>query len=135
MATFRATAARCCSASTTRPSRGTPRWGRRAVRAGGAGQRHGPPLSWVESFEPGGVVSERPTIAKIAEQAGVSVPTVSKVLNGRADVAEATRARIESLIQEHGYRRRSPGTAASPMIDLVFNQLGGEWAMELIRGV
>ncbi|MGW6199348.1 LacI family DNA-binding transcriptional regulator [Kribbella sp. NPDC055110] len=80
-------------------------------------------------------MAERPTIAKIAEQAGVSVPTVSKVLNGRADVAAATRARIESLIQEHGYRRRSSSTAAGPMIDLVFNQLGGEWAMELIRGV
>ncbi|MFF0264959.1 LacI family DNA-binding transcriptional regulator [Kribbella sp. NPDC004536] len=80
-------------------------------------------------------MSERPTIAKIAEQAGVSVPTVSKVLNGRSDVAAATRARIESLIQEHGYRRRSASTAAGPMIDLVFSQLGGEWAMELIRGV
>ena len=80
-------------------------------------------------------MGERPTIAKIAEQAGVSVPTVSKVLNGRSDVAAATRARIESLIQEHGYRRRSASTTAGPMIDLVFNQLGGEWAMELIRGV
>lgn len=80
-------------------------------------------------------MGERTTIAQIAEQAGVSVPTVSKVLNGRADVAEATRARIESLIQQHGYRRRSAGTATGPMIDLVFNQLGGEWAMELIRGV
>jgi len=80
-------------------------------------------------------VSERTTIAKIAEQAGVSVPTVSKVLNGRADVAEATRARVESIIQQHGYRRRSASTATSPMIDLVFSQLGGEWAMELIRGV
>ena len=80
-------------------------------------------------------MSERPTIAKIAEQAGVSVPTVSKVLNGRSDVAAETRARIESLIQEHGYRRRSASTAAGPMIDLVFSQLGGEWAMELIRGV
>jgi len=81
------------------------------------------------------VVSERTTIAKIAEQAGVSVPTVSKVLNGRADVAEATRARVESIIQQHGSRRRSASTAISPMIDLVFSQLGGEWAMELIRGV
>ncbi|GAA1563234.1 LacI family DNA-binding transcriptional regulator [Kribbella hippodromi] len=80
-------------------------------------------------------MTDRPTIAKIAEQAGVSVPTVSKVLNGRADVAEATRARIESLIQQHGYRRRGASTPVSPMIDLVFNQLGGEWAMELIRGV
>ncbi|MEU4191034.1 LacI family DNA-binding transcriptional regulator [Kribbella sp. NPDC026611] len=79
-------------------------------------------------------MTERTTIAKIAEQAGVSVPTVSKVLNGRADVAESTRARIEELIQEHGYRRRGSGTPASPMIDLVFNELAGEWAMELIRG-
>jgi DNA-binding LacI/PurR family transcriptional regulator len=75
------------------------------------------------------------TISEIAEQAGVSVPTVSKVLNGRADVAEGTRARVESIIQEHGYQRRGASAANNPMIDLVFSQLGGEWAMELIRGV
>ncbi|GAA0603570.1 LacI family DNA-binding transcriptional regulator [Kribbella sandramycini] len=80
-------------------------------------------------------MAQRVTIAEIAEQAGVSVPTVSKVLNGRADVAEETRARVERLIREHGYRRRASGTPASPMIDLVFSQLGGEWAIELIRGV
>lgn len=79
-------------------------------------------------------VGERVTIAWIAEQAGVSVPTVSKVLNGRADVSAQTRAKIESIIQEHGYRRRTSGTASHPMIDLVFNELGGEWAMELIHG-
>ncbi|MFK4086686.1 LacI family DNA-binding transcriptional regulator [Kribbella sp. NPDC020789] len=80
-------------------------------------------------------MAERVTIAEIAGMAGVSVPTVSKVLNGRSDVAETTRARVEQLIQEHGYRRRSAGTASSPMIDLVFSQLGGEWAIELIAGV
>lgn len=81
------------------------------------------------------VVGERVTIAQIAEQAGVSVPTVSKVLNGRADVSAETRAKVESLIQEHGYRRRTSGTASSPMIDLVFHQIGGDWAVELIHGV
>ncbi|MFL5682202.1 MAG: LacI family DNA-binding transcriptional regulator, partial [Chloroflexota bacterium] len=30
--------------------------------------------------------SDRPTIARVAAEAGVSVPTVSKVINGRADV-------------------------------------------------
>lgn len=82
------------------------------------------------------ITTSRTTIATIAQEAGVSVPTVSKVLNGRADVAEATRARIEELIHQHGYRRRraaSPTTA--PMVDLVFHQLGSAWAMELIRGV
>lgn len=80
-------------------------------------------------------MGRRMTIAKIAEQAGVSVPTVSKVLNGRADVAEGTRAKVESIIQEHGYRRRTASTANNPMIDLVFNEIRGEWAIELIRGV
>ena len=50
----------------------------------------------------------RVTIADVAVAAGVSVPTVSKVINGRADVAPATRARVERLLHVHGYRRRSP---------------------------
>ena len=41
----------------------------------------------------------------IAEQAGVSVPTVSKVINGRSDVAPETRRRVEAVIREHGYQR------------------------------
>ena len=45
------------------------------------------------------------TIAQIAEQAGVSVPTVSKVINGRADVAPETRRRIEAAIRDAGYQR------------------------------
>ncbi|MET7277561.1 LacI family DNA-binding transcriptional regulator [Kribbella sp. NPDC005582] len=81
------------------------------------------------------MTADRVTIAEIAGMAGVSVPTVSKVLNGRSDVAEETRARVERLIQQHGYRRRSAGPTTSPMIDLVFSQFGGEWAIELIGGV
>src|ERR1041384_1415707 len=41
------------------------------------------------------------TLAEIARQAGVSAPTVSKVLNGRADVAPATRTRVEELLREY----------------------------------
>ena len=47
------------------------------------------------------------TLADIARAAGVSAPTVSKVLNGRADVAPATRERVEELLREYGYRRRA----------------------------
>src|SRR6266516_391016 len=46
---------------------------------------------------------KRSTIAAIAAQAGVSIPTVSRVLNGRPDVAPATRERIEQIIKERGY--------------------------------
>ena len=53
----------------------------------------------------------RPTLASIAAAAGVSLPTVSKVVNGRADVATATRAHVLELLKAHNYvpvTRRSP---------------------------
>ncbi|MDX3644405.1 LacI family DNA-binding transcriptional regulator [Streptomyces sp. MB09-02B] len=75
------------------------------------------------------------TLAEIARQAGVSAPTVSKVLNGRADVAPATRTRVEDLLREYGYRRRRAEATRSPLIDLVFHELESAWAMEVIRGV
>jgi LacI family transcriptional regulator len=78
----------------------------------------------------------RVTIAAIADAAGVSVPTVSRVLNGRTDVSSETRERVEQLLREQGYRRRNsrqPGRAQ--LIDLVFNDLDSPWAVELIRGV
>ena len=78
-----------------------------------------------------------PTIATIAREVGVSVPTVSKVLNGRADVAPATRDRVEAALEKHQYRRRRPATAppGTALIDLVFHRLGSAWSMEIIRGV
>ena len=79
---------------------------------------------------------ERATIASIAEEAGVSVPTVSRVLNGRSDVAPATRSRVEAVISQRGYRRRGATSAApSPVIDVVFPELDGGWAVEVMRGV
>ncbi|MFI1356982.1 LacI family DNA-binding transcriptional regulator [Streptomyces sp. NPDC020898] len=75
------------------------------------------------------------TLAEIAREAGVSAPTVSKVLNGRADVAPATRTRVEDLLRAYGYRRRRAEASRSPLIDLVFHELESAWAMEVIRGV
>jgi DNA-binding LacI/PurR family transcriptional regulator len=75
------------------------------------------------------------TIARIAEQAGVSVPTVSKVINGRTDVARATRERVEAIIREHGYRRPERVAPQSRLLELIFHELDSAWAMELIRGV
>lgn len=77
----------------------------------------------------------RVTVADIAGAAGVSVPTVSKVINGRPDVAPNTRARIDRLLQEHGYRRRASSRDTAQLLDLVFNELESPWAIEIIRGV
>src|SRR5690349_16848172 len=62
------------------------------------------------------------TIAYIAESAGVSVPTVSKVLNGKSGVSADTRARVEELINRYGYRK-PPGANRSNVVELVFREL------------
>jgi LacI family transcriptional regulator len=47
--------------------------------------------------------SLRVTIRDVAAQAGVSVATVSKVINGRYGVSAATLARVQAVIEEMGY--------------------------------
>jgi LacI family transcriptional regulator, galactose operon repressor len=79
--------------------------------------------------------SRRVTIAEIAASAGVSVPTVSKVLNGRADVSEATRRRVQQIMVDRGYQRRTSG-AQRPvgLIDMVVPSLDSPWVIEVLRG-
>jgi LacI family transcriptional regulator len=78
----------------------------------------------------------RVTITAIAREAGVSVPTVSRVLNGRSDVSPRTRERVEELLRRHGYQRRvARPRASSGLVDLVFSDLDSPWAVEIIRGV
>jgi DNA-binding LacI/PurR family transcriptional regulator len=47
---------------------------------------------------------KRITIKQIAQEAGVSTQTVSRVLNKRADVASETRQRVQAIIDRHSYR-------------------------------
>lgn len=76
------------------------------------------------------------TITAIAREAGVSVPTVSRVVNGRSDVSPETRARVEELLRQYGYRRRASASGdRAALLDLVFNDLDSPWAVEIIRGV
>jgi DNA-binding LacI/PurR family transcriptional regulator len=48
--------------------------------------------------------SSRPTIRDVAREAGVSHQTVSRVINGSADVLPETRARVEAAIEALGFR-------------------------------
>ena len=45
----------------------------------------------------------RLTIREVADEAGVSIATVSRVLNGRGDVAPETRELVSRIIRERGY--------------------------------
>ncbi len=80
------------------------------------------------------------TLTGIAAEAGVSVSTVSKVLNGRTDVAPGTRERISQLLRQHGYAPdRRPGFG---VVDLLLgigecpspSRWNNPWAEELIHG-
>ena len=46
------------------------------------------------------------TIRQVAELAGVSIATVSRVLNGRADVSDETRHTVQEVARSHGYGTR-----------------------------
>lgn len=75
------------------------------------------------------------TIARIAAQAGVSAPTVSKVINGRSDVSLETRQRVEAVIREHGYERSNRSVRSAPLLEVIFHELESDWALEIIKGV
>jgi LacI family xylobiose transport system transcriptional regulator len=79
--------------------------------------------------------ADRVTLARVATEAGVSLSTISKVLNGRPDVSAATRGRVEEMLTHHGYLRRKGAQAGTGLIELVFHELESAWSMEIIRGV
>jgi DNA-binding LacI/PurR family transcriptional regulator len=94
----------------------------------------GEPVAEADWERPPGDPSRPVTISYSAETAGVSIPTVSKVINGRSGVAADTRARVEALVSEYGYRRPT-GPSRSNMMELVFDELESMWGVEIIRGV
>ena len=76
----------------------------------------------------------RATLANVAASAGVSVATVSKVLNGRDDVAPATRALVQDLLHEHRYVARRARPAPSPAIELFFHGQLNAYHTEVLQG-
>ncbi len=81
-------------------------------------------------------MSGRVTLATVAESAGVSVATVSKVLNGRSDVSESTRERVQEILRQHGYvGRRSPEPIERPVVELFYQGFLNAYSVEVIQGV
>jgi len=78
--------------------------------------------------------TQRVTLKEIAAQTGVSLTTISKVLNGAADVSSATRALVEEQLRRSGYRRRK-SKERREYIEVVLHELDGDWALAVIEGV
>lgn len=80
----------------------------------------------------------RPTIRDVADRAGVSVATISKVMNGRDGVAEDTRQRVRNVVDELGYVSRIGAQSLRAMRTGVIGVLvsGFEpYATEVLKGV
>jgi LacI family transcriptional regulator len=74
----------------------------------------------------------------VADSAGVSIATVSKVLNSRSDVAPSTRALVWRFLREHDYMppsTRSIGSVARRPVELIFDRTLEAYELEVIQGV
>lgn len=79
------------------------------------------------------------TIQDVAMTAGVSVSTVSRVLNGKADVASETQERILSVIDSLGYTSslaaRSMRSTKMNLIGLIMPDIAYPFALEVMKGI
>jgi DNA-binding LacI/PurR family transcriptional regulator len=77
-------------------------------------------------------------LTELAREVGVSVSTVSKVLNGRSDVSRETRRRVLAAVDQYGMPRLSKPGKSSPQVDaieLLFHELESTWAIQILWGV
>ncbi|MFT4234993.1 MAG: LacI family DNA-binding transcriptional regulator [Microbacterium sp.] len=73
-------------------------------------------------------------LAIVAAEAGVSVATVSKVLNSRSDISEATRARVSAVLAAHGHEVRPRRPRETGLFDVRIVNLEGAWAEAVVLG-
>jgi LacI family transcriptional regulator len=78
------------------------------------------------------------TVRQIAETAGVSRMTVSRVLNNSPGVADATRETVERVVARSGFVRSRAARALKSgrhgLIDLVVVSLGTDYVTQILRG-
>jgi LacI family xylobiose transport system transcriptional regulator len=77
----------------------------------------------------------RATLSEVASLAGVTVSTVSKVLNGRSGVSSETRARIEALLHDQRYRHRASKRQVAPLLDVLCYEIDSPFAGEVLANI
>ncbi len=88
----------------------------------------------------GRVMSGRPTMRHVAEAAGVSIKTVSRVVNGENGVAVATAARVMEMIRQLDFqpnelaRSLRPGRA-SATLGLVIGDISNPFYATMARAI
>jgi len=79
------------------------------------------------------------TIRDVAKEAGVSVSTVSRVLNDKDDVAAETYERVQDVIQQLGYTSslaaRSMRSRRTNVIGLIVPDVADSFSIQVMKGV
>ena len=79
------------------------------------------------------------TMKRIAAELGVSVTTISKVLNDQPDIGEATRARVLAKVEELGYRpnavARSLSLRRTHTLGVIIPDLMHSFFVEIVAGI
>lgn len=76
----------------------------------------------------------KPTLQEVADAAGVSLSTASKVLNGRPDVSEGAQQRVSTAAQNLGYRARPRAHAPRTTLAILFDTLMSPYALQILDG-
>src|SRR6185369_6238801 len=83
--------------------------------------------------------SKAVTIRDVASKAGVSVTTVSRVLNGKDDISEATTQKVLAIVEEMGYASslaaRGMRSRRTNLIGLILHDVASLYSQEIMRGV
>ena len=78
------------------------------------------------------------TLRDVARTAGVSVKTVSRVVNNQGEISEETRQRIKSVVREMGYRpnlvARGLVTQRTRTIGLIVPDITNPFFPEIAKG-
>jgi LacI family transcriptional regulator len=83
--------------------------------------------------------SKAVTIRDVARKAGVSVTTVSRVLNGKDDISKATIQKVLAVVEELGYASslaaRGMRSRRTNLIGLILHDVASLYSQEIMRGV
>jgi LacI family transcriptional regulator len=91
----------------------------------------------VQASDPGAARQEKVTIRLVAAEAGVSIATVSRVVNGHADVSAETRQAVERVLRERGYQpggRRPRAAQATGLVGVTMPLVHPGYFAQILSG-